>query len=92
MALPMRKVPERKCIGCNEMFPKKDLVRIVRSPSGNISLDFTGKASGRGAYICKKTTCLNKARKTRRAAAALNTQIPDEVYDALERELDGDKE
>ena len=92
MTLPKRRIPERKCIGCNEMFPKMSLVRIVRSPENEISLDFTGKKAGRGAYICKKITCFNKARKSKRVAHALNTEIPDSVYEALEKELNGNEE
>lgn len=87
-----KKKPERKCVGCNTMLPKAELIRIVRSPEGEISLDFTGKKSGRGAYICRKTACLNKARKTGRAATALNVRIPESVYEAMERELNGNEE
>ena len=58
-----RKIPMRKCTGCNEMKPKKELVRVVRSPEGEISLDLTGKKPGRGAYVCRDEECLKKARK-----------------------------
>ena len=60
-----KKIPMRQCLGCREMKPKKELIRVVRSPEGNISLDFRGKASGRGAYVCPKSQCLKKAIKTK---------------------------
>ncbi len=82
-----RKIPLRKCIGCNESKPKKELIRIVKSPEGDISIDFTGKKSGRGAYICPNVDCLKKAKKAKRAEKALETPIPDEVYDQLERTI-----
>ncbi len=88
MGMP-KKIPIRRCIGCGEHFPKGELIRIVRSPEGEISLDFTGKASGRGAYLCKKAACLQAARKTRRAESALECKIPDGVYTALGEELLG---
>lgn len=84
-----KRIPERQCLGCNAHKPKPELIRVVRSPEGGISLDFTGKKSGRGAYICRDAACLRKARKSRRIENALSTAIPDEVYDALEAELDG---
>ena len=82
-----RKIPVRRCTGCGEGRPKKELVRIVRSPEGEISLDLTGKKPGRGAYICPKTTCLNKARKAKRLENAFGAQIPAEVYESLERQV-----
>lgn len=84
---PKKKIPERKCIGCGESKPKNTLLRVVRSPEGTISLDFTGKKSGRGAYICKKSACLKKARKSKRLERNLDCTIPDEIYDALDREM-----
>lgn len=86
-----KKTPIRRCIGCGEHFPKGELIRIVRSPEGEISLDFTGKAAGRGAYLCKKAACLRAARKTRRAEVALSCTIPDGVYTALEEDLLGNE-
>jgi len=83
-----KKVPERRCVGCGESFPKKELLRVVKSPDGSVTLDFTGKKSGRGAYICKDTGCLKKARKAKRLERNLDTVIPDEVYDALTEELE----
>ena len=83
----VRRVPERRCTGCGESFPKKDLSRVVRSPEGEISIDFTGKKSGRGAYICPKSACFKKARKQGRIAKSLDVAVSDELYDALEREI-----
>ena len=82
-----KKIPERRCTGCGQSFPKRDLIRVVRSPEGEVSLDFTGKKSGRGAYICHDVRCLKKARKSRRIDRSLECQIPDEVYDLMESEL-----
>ena len=90
-----RKIPMRKCMGCNEMFPKKELVRVVKtriSAEGEeekyeISLDLTGKKAGRGAYVCKKTECLKNARKAKRLERVLECSIPGEVYDRMEREM-----
>jgi len=75
-------------VGCNESKPKTELIRVVRSPEGEISLDFTGKKSGRGAYICKNVNCLRKARKARRIERALECEIPNDVYDAVEEEME----
>ena len=85
---PKKKIPERKCVGCNESKPKTELIRVVRSPEGVISLDFTGKKSGRGAYICKNINCLRKARKAKRIERALECEIPNDVYDAIEAEME----
>ena len=85
-----RKVPVRMCAGCKEHLPKKEMVRVVKSPEGAISLDLTGKKSGRGVYVCPKSACLKKARKARSFERALSCQIPEEVYDAMEGELIGD--
>lgn len=82
-----KKIPERRCLGCNNSFPKKELLRIVRSPEGEISFDTTGKKSGRGAYICKKSSCFKKAIKSNRISGALETQIPQEIIDSLEKEI-----
>ena len=83
----VRKIPVRQCMGCNEHKPKAELLRVVRAPDGTVSLDFTGKKSGRGAYICREVRCLQKARKSRRLERVLECVIPDEVYDAMEQEL-----
>ena len=82
-----KKYPERRCVGCGETFLKKDLIRVVRAPDGQLSLDFKGKKSGRGAYLCMNPACLKKARKGKKLERALNSEIPDEVYEALESEL-----
>lgn len=84
----VKKIPLRQCMGCNEHKPKAELLRVVRSPEGEISLDFKGKKSGRGAYLCFDVKCLRKARKTHRIDRVLECEIPDEVYDAMERELE----
>ena len=83
----VRKIPQRQCLGCNEHKPKKELLRVVRGPEGEISLDFTGKKSGRGAYICQDVRCLKKARKSKRIDRSLDCTVPEEVYDAMEKEL-----
>ena len=87
MEQKVRKIPQRQCLGCNEHFPKASLLRVVRSPKGGVTLDFTGKKSGRGAYICKNVACLRKAQRTRRLSRSLECEIPDEVYASLEAEL-----
>ncbi|MBQ2716527.1 MAG: YlxR family protein [Clostridia bacterium] len=86
-----KKIPMRQCLGCNEHKPKIELVRILRTPEGEITLDLTGKRSGRGAYICKNPACLKKLRKNRRAEANLGVSIPEEVWDALEKQMAGEQ-
>ena len=86
MAL-VKKQPVRRCVGCAEHFPKNELVRVLRTPTGEIELDLTGKMSGRGAYLCKNANCLKRARKSGRISASLECAIPEEVYDRLEREI-----
>ena len=83
----VKHIPERQCCGCGQMLPKKELVRVVRAADGTVSLDLTGKKSGRGAYICPNPDCYRRARKTRKLERTLAVQIPEEVYDAMEREL-----
>ena len=83
-----KKIPTRKCTSCGEHFPKNELLRVVRSPEGEISLDKVGKASGRGAYICKDVSCFKKARKSGRIATALECAIPDWIYEKIEEELE----
>ena len=85
----VKKIPMRQCLGCNEHKPKIELLRVVKSPEGEISLDFKGKKSGRGAYICRDLKCLKRARKSRRIDRNLEIEIPDSVYDAMEQELEG---
>ena len=84
-----RKILQRQCVGCREMKEKKALLRIVRTPEGQILLDGTGKKSGRGAYVCPDPACLKKARKNRSLERAFDTAIPPEVYDALEAQMEG---
>ena len=78
-----KKIPMRQCVGCREMKVKKELVRVVRSPEGEISLDFRGKAPGRGAYVCPQAECLRRAIKSRALERGLDCQIPQEIYDQL---------
>ena len=88
-----RKIPQRQCLGCREMKNKKDLIRVVRSPEGEISLDFKGKKPGRGAYVCPSAPCLAKARKSRALERAFAAQIPPAVYEELERQMaEGDRD
>ena len=82
-----RKIPQRQCLGCREMKNKKDLIRVVRSPEGEISLDFKGKKPGRGAYVCPEQACLAKAKKSRALERAFSTASPPEVYDQLEEQM-----
>ena len=84
-----KKIPMRQCLGCREMKPKKELIRVVRSPEGEISLDFKGKASGRGAYVCPDPRCLKKAIKARPLERAFSAQIPQEIYERLESQMEG---
>ncbi len=88
-----RKIPMRQCVGCREMKPKKELIRVVRSPEGGISLDFRGKAPGRGAYLCHDPACLKRAIRSKALERGFETTIPQEVYDslvsAMEEETDG---
>lgn len=83
-----KKIPMRQCLGCREMKPKRELIRVVRSPEGEIGLDFKGKAPGRGAYICSSPECLKKAIKTKALERAFSAQIPTEVYDKLNEEME----
>ena len=83
----VKKIPQRQCVGCREMKDKKALLRIVKTPEGEILLDSTGKKSGRGAYVCPDPECLKKARKSRALERACDTAIPAEVYDALEGQM-----
>ena len=82
-----KKTPMRMCLGCGEMKPKKELIRVVKSPEGEISLDFKGKAAGRGAYICRSTDCLEKARKARRFEKSFSCRIEECVYEVMMNEL-----
>ena len=88
--MQQKKLPLRRCTGCGEMKNKKELVRVVKNKEGEISLDLTGKKAGRGAYVCKDIECLKKARKSRGFERALSCQIPEDVYDQMEEELNAD--
>lgn len=85
--MKQKKIPLRKCNGCGEQKDKRELVRIVKNADGEISLDLTGKAAGRGAYICPNAECLKKARKAKRIEKAFECAVPSEVYDKLEEQL-----
>ncbi|MBQ7357765.1 MAG: YlxR family protein [Clostridia bacterium] len=87
MEQKVRKIPMRQCLGCNEHKPKREMLRVLRTPEGEILLDLTGKKSGRGAYICPKASCLKKARKTKRIDRELGVTIDEAVYDEMERVL-----
>ena len=88
-----RKIPMRQCVGCREMKPKKELIRVVKSPDGAISLDFRGKAPGRGAYLCPDAACLKRAIKAKALERAFSAPMPDEVYEALEQQMrEGDQD
>lgn len=82
-----KKVPMRQCVGCRQLKNKKDLMRILRTPDNNVIFDNTGRMNGRGAYICPSVECLKKARKTKAIERSLDISIPDEVYDAIERQM-----
>ena len=83
-----RKIPMRMCVGCREMKPKRELIRVVRPPEGAVMLDRSGKASGRGAYICPCAECLEKARKTKVLERTLETTIEPQLYEMLTKELE----
>lgn len=86
-----KRVPLRKCVGCGEMIGKKGAVRVVRDKDGNISVDPTGKKSGRGAYICKDVNCLDAAVKGKKLERSFKCRIPAEIYDIIAKELTSDK-
>ena len=83
----VKKIPQRQCVGCRVMKDKRELLRVVKSPEGEISLDFTGKKAGRGAYVCHELACLQRARKSRALERAFETTISPEIYDSLEKEM-----
>ena len=83
-----KKIPQRQCLGCREMMPKRELLRVVRSPEGVVSLDSKGKAPGRGAYVCPKAECLKRAVKSKALSRALEIEIPQEIYDRLQQQLE----
>ena len=83
-----KKIPMRQCVGCREHKPKKELIRVLRSPEGEVSLDFHGKKNGRGAYICPKMDCLKKAIRSKALERSLEVPIPEEIYAQLEKEME----
>lgn len=85
--MKVKKKPERRCVGCGEHKPKSELIRLVRDPSGEVSLDFTSKKSGRGVYICNNISCMRAARKAKRFESNLSVVISDEIYRKLEEEI-----
>ena len=86
-AMTNKKIPMRQCVGCREMKPKKELIRVVRSPEGAVSLDFKGKLPGRGAYVCPDPACLARARKSKALERAFSAALPPEVWQALEEQM-----
>ena len=82
-----KKIPMRQCLGCREMKPKRELIRAVKPPEGEIALDFKGKMPGRGAYICHSESCLKRAIKSKALSRAFRKEIPQSVYDALNRQI-----
>lgn len=82
-----RKIPVRQCLGCNEHKPKKEMIRVLRTPEGEIVLDLAGKKSGRGAYVCPSLSCFKKARKSKRIESVLECKIPEEIYDEMEKNI-----
>ncbi len=84
-----KKIPQRQCMGCRERKEKRQLIRVVRTPEGQVQLDFSGKLSGRGAYLCPQPECLKKAQRSKALERSLEVPIPQEVYDRLEKEMEG---
>ena len=84
-----KKIPQRQCMGCRERKAKRELIRVVRMTDGNVSLDFSGKLNGRGAYICPDPACLQKAQKAKALERSLETEVPELVYERLNKELEG---
>ena len=84
----MKKIPMRKCTGCGEMFPKKELIRVLLTPENEVKIDLTGRLNGRGAYLCKKTECLEKAIKTKAISRSLGINIESGIYENLKKELE----
>ena len=87
-----KKIPQRQCMGCRERKEKRELIRVVRAPDGGVSLDFRGKAPGRGAYICPDMACLKKAIRSKALERSLETAIPEEIYARLEQEMEEGKD
>ena len=90
--MQQKKIPQRQCMGCRERKEKRELIRVVRAPDGGVSLDFRGKAPGRGAYICPDPACLKKAIRSKSLERSLETAIPEEIYARLEQEMEEGKD
>lgn len=88
----IKKTPMRQCLGCNEHKPKRELIRLVRTPEGEVVADLTGKKNGRGAYLCPKASCLNRLQKSKRAEKVLECSIADEVYQSIAQALAAEDE
>ncbi|PRR80249.1 hypothetical protein CLLI_04170 [Clostridium liquoris] len=88
--MKVKKIPQRMCTGCAEMKPKKDLIRVVKNKEGEVSIDLTGKKPGRGAYICKSVSCLQKAFKSKKLERNLETTISEEIYSKLKEEIENE--
>ena len=86
-----KKIPQRQCMGCRERKEKRRMIRIVRTPEGNVNLDFGGKMNGRGAYVCPNPECLKKALRSKALDRSLEVTIPEEVIARLEKEMEGAK-
>lgn len=85
-----KKIPMRQCTGCREMKPKRELLRVVRSPEGAISLDFRGKAPGHGAYVCRSAECLKRAVKSKALERAFGASVPEEIFTALKEQMEAE--
>lgn len=90
--MPAKKMPQRQCIGCRESRDKKELIRIVKTPENQMVVDRTGRKNGRGAYLCDSRDCLKKAKKSKALERAFRMQVPDTIYDELERQWEDDTE
>ena len=90
--MQQKKIPQRQCMGCRERKEKREMIRVVRSPEGGVSLDFRGKAPGRGAYICPDMACLKKAIRSKALERSLEVAIPEEIYARLEKEMEEGKD
>ena len=90
--MQQKKIPQRQCMGCRERKEKREMIRVVRSPEGAVSLDFRGKAPGRGAYICPEMACLKKAIRSKALERSLEVPIPEEIYARLEQEMEEGKD
>ena len=88
----IKKIPMRQCLGCNEHKPKRELIRVVRTPEGEVVADLTGKKNGRGAYLCPSDSCLRRVQKSKRAEKVLECAIPDEVYQSIALALSAEEQ